>query len=152
MKFFKLFENLPFTSIWNTKVLDKLPSKEFLLAEFYNRTKRPYKTSLKLWTTEDQKLYDIELEIIRELIDNYPAHVFEKIETIKDFTLDCIIPEILYKIKTGRGDLGFVLVTDKKVELHYTTTYLKSKALHPAGKEFKYDRIQLKKVVLDLLK
>jgi len=152
MKLFKIFENLPFTNTWNRKVLDKLPSKEFLLTEFYNRTKRPYKTSLKFWTSEDQKLYDIELEIIRELIDNYPAHIFEKIETIKDFTLDCIIPEILYKIRTGRGDLGFVLVTEKTVELHYTTTYLKSRTLHPAGKEFKYDRVQLKQVILDLLK
>jgi hypothetical protein len=66
--------------------------------------------------------------------------------------LDCLIPEILYKIRTGRGDLGFVLVADKKVELHYTTTYLKFRALHPAEKEFKYDRIQLKKIILDLLK
>jgi hypothetical protein len=152
MKLFKIFENLPFTNYWNSKILDKLPSKEFLLAEFYNRTKYPYKGSLKSWNSNKQKLFDIELEIIRELIDNYPAHVFEKIDTIEDFTLECLIPEILYKISTGRGDLGFVLATDKKVELHYTTTYLKYRALHPAEKEFKYNRVELKKIILDLIK
>jgi len=152
MKLFKIFENLPFTNSWSMKVLDKLPSKEFLLAEFYHRTKYPHKGSSKSWNSDKQKLFDIELEIIRELIDNYPNHVFEKIDTIKDFTLECLIPEILYKINTGRGELGFVLVTDEKIELHYTTTYLKFRARTPAKKQPKYDRVELKKIILDLIK
>lgn len=151
MKFFELFENLPFTKVLDWKVTDKLPSKEFLYTEFYNRTKRPYKVSLKFWTTDQEKLHDIELEILRELIDNYPNHVFEEIKTTKDFTLECIIPEVLYKVR-GKGDIGFVHVTGTAIELYYTNTYLKTRSHHPAGKEFKYDRIQLKQVILDLLK
>ena len=151
MKFFKLFENIPFSRVLDWKITDKLPSKEFLYTEFYNRTERPYKISLKFWSTDRQKLHDIELEIIRELIDNYPNHVFEEIRTIKDFTLECIIPEVLYKVRE-KGDIGFVHVTDTAVEFYYTNTYLKTRSHHPAGKEFKYDRIQLKEVVLNLLK
>lgn len=151
MKFFKLFQNLPFSRILDWKVTNNLPSKKFLLGEFYRRTRHPYKGSLKFWTTECEKLHDIELEIIRELIDNYPTHVFEEIETIKDFTLDCIIPEVLYKIR-GRGDIGFVHVTDRSVGLYYTNTYLNHRSITPAEEEFKYDRIQLKQVILDLLK
>jgi len=151
MKFFKIFENLPFSVILDWKVMGKLPSKEFLLSEFYNRSRYPYKGSAKLWTDDKQKLFDIESEIIRELIDNYPNHVFEEIETIKDFTLDCIIPEVLYKVR-GRADIGFVYVREGAVDFYYTNTYLKYRSLHPAEKDFKYDRIQLKKVILDLLK
>lgn len=151
MKFFKLFENLPFSKLLDWKVIGKLPSKEFLLSEFYNRSKHPYKGSAKFWTDDKQKLFDIESEIIRELIDNYPKHVFEEIETIKDFTLDCIIPEVLYKVR-GKADIGFVHIREGTVDFYYTNTYLKRRSLCPAQEERKYDRIQLKKIVLDLLK
>ena len=152
MRLFKIFGKPLFSSIRKTGIEDKLPSKEYLLTQFYQRTNHPYRGGLKQWSDDDKKLFDIELEVIRELIDNYPKHFFEKIETIKDFTLDCIIPETLYKIRTAGGHLGFVFVTDKGVELYYTSTYLKSRALYPSEKEPKYDRIQLKKIILNLLK
>lgn len=145
MKLFKIFEK------FNSE--KKLPSKEYLYEEFYRRTEKPlWFHSKKFYNENHERLNKIEIDNIKNLIDNYPNSLIHNIENISDFTLDCIIPETLYKVratKKGWGDIGMVHVQKGKLEFYYSNTQFQSVATWDNDEEFK-DRLKIKKEILRL--
>jgi hypothetical protein len=145
MKLFKIFER------FNSE--KKLPSKEYLYKEFYRRTEKPLWFHSKKYYNEDhERLNKIEIDNIRNLIDNYPNSVVQNIEKISDFTLDCIIPEVLYKVratKKGWGDIGLVHIKEGELQFYYSNTELHNVGTWDNNKKFK-DRIEIKKEILRL--
>jgi hypothetical protein len=145
MKLFKIFE------IFNSE--KKLPSKEYLYEEFYRRTEKPlWFHSKKFYNENHERLNKIEIDSIKNLIDNYPNSLIHDIESISDFTLECIIPETLYKVratKKGWGDIGLVHVKEGELELYYSNTQFQNVGTSNNDKKFK-DRIEIKKEILRL--
>jgi hypothetical protein len=145
MNLFKIFER------FNSK--KKLPSKEYLYEEFYRRTEKPlWFHSKKFYNENHERLNKIEIDSIKNLIDNYPNSLIHDIESISDFTLECIIPETLYKVratKKGWGDIGLVHVKEGKLELYYSNTQFQNVGTYNNDKKFK-DRIEIKKEILRL--
>ena len=147
MKLFKIFNTTSFKK-------SKLPSKEFLYKTFYHRKKYPYSGLSKKYSNDNDKaLKDLELEFLENLIDNYPTANLTEIKTTKDFTLDCLIPEKLYKIrctmKGNYGDVGLVYIQNKSINIYYSNTYLFERGIR-YPEENKFDRIQLKKEILQV--
>ena len=147
MKLFRIFNIIPLKK-------KKLPSKEFLYRTFYRRKKYPYSGLSKKYSNDDDKaLKELELEFIENLIDNYPTANLTEIKSTKDFTLDCLIPEKLYKIrcttKGNYGDVGLVYIQNNSINIYYSNTYLFERGVH-YPKENKFDRIQIKKEILEL--
>lgn len=150
MKLFKLF---------NTYILKNktLPSKEFLYKTFYERKKFPYQgLSKKTINSRGSKdaitLKDLELEFLENLIDNYPSGNINTLTDIKDFTLECLIPEKLYTVRctgVGHGNVGLVHIEDRNINLYYSNTYLFERGIN-YPKEVKLDRIEIKKEILSL--
>ena len=145
MNLFKIFER------FNSD--KKLPSKEYLYTEFYRRTEKPlWFHSKKFYNENHERLNKIEIDNIKNLIDNYPNSIVQNIESISDFTLDCIIPETLYKVRTtkkGWGDIGIVYVKEGELQFYYSNTQFQSVGTRDDGKKFK-DRIEIKKEILRL--
>ena len=145
MKLFKIFER------FNSD--KKLPSKDFLYKEFYRRSEKPQWFHAKKFYNEDhERLNKIEIDNIRNLIDNYPDSLTHDIEKTSDFTLDCIIPETLYKVRAKNkrwGDIGIVHVQKGKLEFYYSNTQFKSVATWNGDEEFK-NRTKIKEEILRL--
>lgn len=147
MKLFKIFNTLPFKK-------SKLPSKEFLYKTFYHRKKYPYSGLSKKYSNDNDKaLKDLELEFLENLIDNYPSGNLHEVKTTKDFTLDCLIPEKLYKIRCtiggNFGDVGLVYVEKTGFTVFYSNTYLFERGTH-YPEDIKFDRTEIKKEILSL--
>lgn len=145
MKLFKIFER------FNSE--KKLPSKEYLYKEFYRRTEKSlWFHSKKFHNENHERLNKIEIDNIRNLIDNYPNSIVQNIESISDFTLDCIIPETLYTVKAikkGWGDIGIVYVKEGELQFYYSNTQFQIVGTCDGDKKFK-DRIEIKKEILRL--
>ena len=145
MNLFKIFER------FNSE--KKLPSKEYLYEEFYRRTEKPlWFHSKKFYNENHERLNKIEIDNIKNLVDNYPKSIVQSIENISDFTLDCIIPETLYKVratKKGWGDIGIVYVKEGELQFYYSNTQFQSVGTCDDDKKFK-DRIEIKKEILTL--
>ena len=145
MKFFNIM------GVWWRHV--KLPSKNFLYKTYYNRSST-FGFKNKFWSDDDDKLKDIELERIRLLIDNYPSFDYEEIKTLKDFSLECIIPSVLYKVNSKNNNtLGIVHINNDKIELYYCHTYLHySRSSSKENMGIGTDRLKLKNKILHLIK
>ncbi len=145
IKLFKIFERL------NSE--EKLPTKEYLYKEFYRRTEKPlWFHSKKYYNKNHERLNKIEVDTIRNLIDSYPNSIVQNIEKISDFTLECIIPETLYKVKAtneGFGDIGIVHVKEGELRFYYSNTRLLNVGTWNSDKKFK-DRIEIKQEILRL--
>ena len=146
IKLFKLFNR------FNSE--KKFPTKEYLYEEFYRRTQKPsWFLSKKFYNDNHERLNKIEIDNIKNLIDNYPNFQTHNIEKISDFTLDCIIPEALYKvraIKKGWGDIGLVHVQEDRLQFYYSNTELHNVGTWNSGKKYK-DRIEIKEEILELV-
>ena len=145
MKIFKIFER------FNSE--KKLPSKEYLYKEFYRRIEKPlWFHSKKFYNENHERLNKIEIDNIKNLIDNYPNSTVQNIENISDFTLECILPETLYKVratKKGWGDIGIVHVKEGELQLYYSNTQFQNVGTWDDSKKFK-DRVEIKKEILRL--
>lgn len=145
IKLFKIFER--FNSEKN------LPTKDYLYEEFYRRTEKPlWFHSKKYYNENHERLNKIEIDNIKNLIDNYPNYTVQDIEKISDFTLDCIIPETLYKVRAvskGFGDIGLVHVKEGELQLYYSNTKLLNVGSWCKDKKFK-DRTEIKQEILRL--
>jgi hypothetical protein len=146
IKLFKLFNK------FNSE--KKLPTKEYLYEEFYRRTQKPSLfRSRKFYNENHERLGKIEVDNIKNLIDNYPNFQTHNIEKTSDFTLDCIIPEVLYKVratKKGWGDIGLVHIKEDALQFYYSNTELRDVSTWNSGKKYK-DRIEIKEEILELV-
>jgi hypothetical protein len=80
--------------------------------------------------------------------------LFEEVKSLKDFTLNCIIPEVLYEMcsKTKGKVFGLAYLKDSRVTVYYSKTYLRTTWVSSSDITPKLNRTELKQVILNLSK
>lgn len=140
------------------------PSKESLYKTFYYQSKihetlkNRYSKHPPAPYSYDKESLDISSIILDNLIDeieHYPSSNLYKVKNLKDISLNCIIPEVVYEIhEREKGNIiGLAIIEDKKwIKIYYSKHYITYRASSDGEKIDKSDRIKIKEYIINLFK